>query len=291
MRLRDALAMYLRQMEADGRSDLTLDQNGRYVGWLDRWLATERRSRDMRRIDHETLAAFLTSPMVRQRADGTPKKQTTQNTLRSSLRSFFAYVHAAGFAPRNAAALVRRARCSSPPPHALSKAECRRLVTALAQGTGAVAARDRMLINLLLGTGARITSALAVSSEDLDLARGELRLRVTKNSAPATVYLSRSLRRNLRSYLRGRPPGLLFPGKDGRPLGRRTAQRRLAVWLQRAGLRHASPHALRHAYAVELLQRTGDILLVQAALRHKSLASTLTYARADEGRLRRALSA
>ena len=50
-----------------------------------------------------------------------------------------------------------------------------------------------------------------------------------------------------------------------------------------------SPHKLRHAFAIRIYSKTADILVVKEALCHRSIASTLVYARADEGRLRRAL--
>jgi site-specific recombinase XerD len=290
MRLTAALQKYLVQMEADGRSPLTIDQNRRYVLWLDRWLASERRSRDLARIDHETLAAFLVSDDVRKQADGTPKKETSVNTLRSSLRSFFGYAHAIGLTPVNAAAVVRRARCESPPPHALSEDECRRLLAAVADGTGATAKRDRMLFGLMLGTGARVSSVLALSSDDVDLARGELRLRATKGGVPAVLFLSKALQRDLRAYLRSRAPGLLFPGEGGRPLNRRSAQGRLTLWLGRAGVTHGSLHSLRHSFAMAMLRKTGgDVLLVQQAMHHRSVQSTMQYLQMDEDRLREAL--
>jgi len=290
MRLAAALEKYLVQMHADGRSPLTLEQNARYVRWLDRWLAGQHRSRDIRRIDHETLAAFLNSSGVRQRADGRAKKETSVNTLRSSLRSFFGYVHAVGLTRVNAAAVVRRARCDSPPPHALSEDECRRLRKALAAGTGEAAVRDRMLFEIMLGTGARVSSVLALTCDDVDLARGEMQLRTTKGSVPMVLFLSNALQRDLRAYLRGRPPGLLFPGEGDRPLNRRSAQGRLTLWLGRAGVKHGSPHSLRHSFAMAMLRKTGDVLLVQQAMGHRSVVSTMAYVHADTSRLRSALS-
>ncbi|MBI5433295.1 MAG: tyrosine-type recombinase/integrase [Planctomycetes bacterium] len=65
--------------------------------------------------------------------------------------------------------------------------------------------------------------------------------------------------------------------------------RRLELWLDRAGLPHRGAHALRHSFATRLYQRTGDVLLVKEALGHRSVVSTLVYAQADEGRLRRAM--
>ncbi|MCC7015528.1 MAG: tyrosine-type recombinase/integrase [Planctomycetes bacterium] len=69
-------------------------------------------------------------------------------------------------------------------------------------------------------------------------------------------------------------------------IGRRQAARRLETWLDRAGIPHRGAHALRHSFASGLYRRTGDVLVVQRALGHRSIVSTLTYARATEERLR-----
>jgi integrase/recombinase XerD len=71
---------------------------------------------------------------------------------------------------------------------------------------------------------------------------------------------------------------------------RRHAERRFRVWVEKAGIRRrASPHSLRHTFATRLYARTADVLLVREALLHKSITSTLIYARADAERLRRVL--
>jgi integrase/recombinase XerD len=62
------------------------------------------------------------------------------------------------------------------------------------------------------------------------------------------------------------------------------------MWAESAGIDHSvSPHCLRHSLATSVYRRTGDILLVKEVLRHKSIASTMVYARVSPERLRRAL--
>ena len=88
-----------------------------------------------------------------------------------------------------------------------------------------------------------------------------------------------------------RPAGALFTSRGGRRLSHRQAQRRFSEWIEKAGIKGpASPHSLRHSFALGLYQRTGDVLIVKEALRHRSITSTLVYARADEERLKRALA-
>jgi site-specific recombinase XerC len=280
MRIHTAASRYVRQLRADGRSPHTIAQVSRHVGVLARWLVAHRLPTDVRRVTHEHIARFLVSRDATCRPDGELKKATATNALRSSLRTFFTYVHAAGYAPRNAAALVRRAKCATPPPRALPEGDCRRLLATLAASDDEHAARDHLLFRLLVETGLRIGSALALEVRDVDLAASELTLRRMKGDRPDRVAVPKGLRGQLRAYLRGRDEGALFLGRDGRPMTARHARRRLAVWLRRAGVeRHASPHALRHSFAAAAYRRTRDIVAVQRLLRHRAAVSTMVYAR------------
>ena len=291
MDLRRALDAFLLQLDADGRSPHTRGQYRRHLGALDRWLTATGRPRELAAVDHETLAAFLVSDAARCRPDGRAKKATSTNALRTSLRAFFGYAHAAGLVASNPARLVRRARCAPPPPRALSDPEVERLLAALDGQAGEAARRDGALVRLLLHTGLRLSSALHLRVEDVDLRRAELHVRTTKNDEPVVLPLGPAAARDMNSYLRGARDGYVFPGEDG-PLTRRQAGRRIEAVAARAGLRgRATAHALRHTFACGLLRKAGgNLLVVQQALAHRSLSSTVTYARLGEGALRAALA-
>lgn len=291
MRINDALDRFITQLRADGRSDHTVRQYQRHVRALRQWLTDESRPDLIAAITHEVVAAFLVSPAAGSRPDGAAKKATSTNALRSSLRGFFGYLHKAGYIATDPTRLVRRARCAPPPPRALSEDEHRRLVAALDGAETDVEQRDAMLIRLLLGTGVRIGSALGLDVDDVDLDGATMLLRSTKGDRPMRAIVPASLVPYLRAYVAKRAAGPLFPGTGARGrLSARHAQRRFTVWLERAGVqRHASLHALRHTLATGLYRRTGDIALVQAALGHRAIASTMIYARVDEDRLRAAM--
>jgi site-specific recombinase XerC len=284
MRLRSALERFVVQLRANGRSVHTIDQYERHIRSLDEWLRSTRRSRDVRSMTATTLAAFLTSPAARSRPDGQPRKEVSVNALRSSLRVFFQFVHASGYSNRNAAVLIRRARCASPPPRALPEADCQRLLATLAAAKDSVARRDHLLFRILYTMGLRLGTALALDVRDVDLTAGVIELRCMKGSRPDRVAIPRALHRQLRAVIASRAQGPLFPGTAGRPMSARHARRRLHVWLQRAGARRASPHGLRHSYAQSVYQRTGDLLRVQVALRHRSVGSSAIYARLPDVR-------
>jgi integrase/recombinase XerC len=141
-----------------------------------------------------------------------------------------------------------------------------------------------MMVELLLGTGVRIGSALALDVQDIDFAHGEISLRSTKNNRPTTAILPSALAKRLREFT-GKRTGPLFLAGDRR-ISMRHAQRRLAGWFATARIAGRSAHALRHSFATALLARTGDLRLVQAAMNHASIVSTTIYTQVDRKRLR-----
>ena len=106
------------------------------------------------------------------------------------------------------------------------------------------------------------------------------------------MFLRRDVCELLRKFIGDRARRPLFTTKHGRRLTVRQVRRRLGEWMEKARVRRkVGPHGLRHSFALGLYARTGDVLLVQRALGHRSLSSTLIYARASDERLRAAVGA
>jgi integrase len=123
---------------------------------------------------------------------------------------------------------------------------------------------------------------------DLDLAVGTATLRELKGGGTMQVFLRRDLVELLTAAVGDRRTGPVFAGRDGGHLTPRHVQRRFEGWLAKAGIRgRYSPHSL-HSFALGLYERTGDVLVVQAALSHRAISSTMVYARASPERVRAA---
>jgi integrase/recombinase XerC len=300
VQLQEALQAFLLQLAADGRSPHTIGQYRRHVTGLIHWLGANNRTVDAGDIAPATVAEFFaTADAAKLSARGGAKKATSANAQRTSLRCFFRWVHESGIAPSNAARLLRRARCAPPPPRALHPDEEARLLEVLAAATGPEAERDRMLVRLLLGTGIRLGSAIALDIGDLDFAHGEITLRKTKNDRPAVVLMPKAIATALRRFVSANAPaaadhhrasGPVFLAGDRR-ISTRHAQRRLSGWMQAAGIVGKSAHALRHTFATRIYASTGDLQITQAALGHASIVSTCIYARMDRTCVRAAVGA
>ena len=286
MQIQAALQAFLLQLRADGRSEHTVRHYQRHGTALANWLATTGASADVAKLTPEVLAKFFASDAARSSCRGGAKKATSANAMRTSIRCFAAHLHQSGLVATNPARLLRRARCAPPPPKALHDDEQKRLLDVLAAATGAEAARDRMLVELLLGTGVRIGSALAIDVEDIDFTHGEIALLTTKNDRPCTAVLPAAVCAKLKAFVGDRTTGPVFMAGGDRRVSMRHMQRRLAKWFCAANVTGKSAHSCRHAYATNLLARTGDLRLVQMALNHSSIVSTTVYAQVDRARLR-----
>ncbi len=291
MSIEEALEKFLVQLEADGRSQHTVDQYARHVRLLARWATDVGITRDLGELDHEHVAMFFAAPDARTRPDGKPKRAGSMNALRSSVKGFFGYLVQAEIVERDPSRILGRARCGQPPPKALGPADQKRLLAVLSKAEEPVGQRDHVLFALMLGTGLRLSSAVLLDAEDVDLDDGRILVRHAKGDRVETVFLSRDLKALLATYMGNRATGPIFRAGNGRRVSIRHAQRRFRLWAQRAGISgRFSPHSLRHSFAMDLYRKTRDLLLVKEALHHRSITSTMVYARVDQERLRAALA-
>jgi integrase/recombinase XerC len=288
--IQEALDGYCRQLAADGRSPHTIASVRRHVGLFATWLRNEGGPTDVRQLRHEDVARFLVSPALLTTHDGRSRGARSGNIVRGAVRTFGRYMADAGYTEGNVARLVRLARCGPPPPRMLNEEEIARLLAVVDKADGRTAARDRMLVRVLLGSGLRLGSAVALRLDDIDLARGMLVVRRTKNDRPLVLPIAPTLARQLGRYVKTVRGPVLFEGVTGQSLSTRSAGRRIQLLADAAGLRgKAFAHALRHSFGQRLYERTRDIALVGAALGHRGPGTAAVYARVTHDALRAAL--
>jgi integrase/recombinase XerD len=148
--------------------------------------------------------------------------------------------------------------------------------------------RDRALLELLYSTGARISEAVGLDVDDIDVTDRSVLLR-GKGGKQRLVPVGRPALEAVQAYLvRGRPalagrarlgaaPALLLNVRGGR-LSRQSAWQVLQQAARRAGIEQAvSPHTLRHCFATHLLDGGADVRVVQELLGHASVTTTQIY--------------
>ncbi|MBM4371025.1 MAG: tyrosine-type recombinase/integrase, partial [Deltaproteobacteria bacterium] len=141
--------------------------------------------------------------------------------------------------------------------------------------------RDRAAMELLYGAGLRVSELVALDRRDLDLRRGEVRIRAGKGGKERRCPLGPPACAAVAAYLAAAPHPLgdrapVLLGPSGRRLTDRTVRRAVHAWAARV-FRDASPHTLRHSFATHLLEGGMDLRLIQTLLGHQSLATTQKY--------------
>ncbi|GAA2045515.1 site-specific tyrosine recombinase XerD [Nocardiopsis rhodophaea] len=206
------------------------------------------------------------------------------------------------------------------PPRRLPKAMTLDAVESLLDAVGTTAddprgLRDRALLELLYGTGARISEAIGLNVDDvgrlggtdaagasgdvLDADVAVVRFR-GKGGKERLVPIGRFARAAIDAYLvRARPtlaasgrgaPALFLNARGGR-LTRQGAWAVLRAAADRAGLSEVSPHTLRHSFATHLLDGGADVRVVQELLGHASVTTTQVYTLVTVDRLREVYAA
>lgn len=257
---------------------------GRYVGFLDGLGVAS--VGDVRADQVQEFAAWL-------RAGGEGRPALAASSVAravAAVRSFHAFAVRDGEAPDNPAARVSPPRQGKRLPKALSLDQVQALLD-VPDRTTPVGLRDAVLLELLYGTGARVSEVCALDVDDVSsqLDDPDLGLRLFgKGRKERVVPLGSYARSAIGDWLvRGRPafiaraarpgPALLLNARGGR-LSRQSAFNVLTECAMRADLGvPVSPHTLRHSFATHLLDGGADVRVVQELLGHASVTTTQIY--------------
>lgn len=185
-------------------------------------------------------------------------------------------------------------------PKAISVEDVMRLLEGASVGDTPRAVRDRALLEVLYGTGARISEAVGLTVDALDLAGRSVTL-AGKGGKQRRVPLGSYAAAAVEAYLTRSRPGLaekaaatkvLFLNAWGGPLSRQSAWAVLRSAAERAGLTaDISPHTLRHSYATHLMEGGADVRVVQELLGHASVTTTQIYTLVTVDQLREVYAA
>jgi integrase/recombinase XerD len=253
-------------------------------------------------VTTEDVAAFLAG--LRLGGDGHPPLAAS-SAARSvaAVRGLHAFAAREGMAGGDAASQVRPPAPARRLPRAIGIAEVERLIAAAGAGGepgSPLPLRDQALLELLYGTGARISEAVGLDTGDLG--GGALRL-AGKGGKHRIVPVGSYAAAALDAYLvRARPalaassrrvpasPALFLNARGGR-LTRQGGWGVLQTAARRAGLTGISPHTLRHSFATHLLDGGADIRVVQELLGHASVTTTQVYTLVTVDKLREVYAA
>ncbi len=251
-----------------------------------------RSHRSLESADHATLRRFL----AQQHALGYARASIARRV--GAIHTFYRWAADAGRIEHDPSLLLGRPKVANRLPTVLRVGEAAALMDAPApaetddQVAVAVRLRDEAILELLYGSGLRVSEVTTLTTEGLDLEGGRVHV-VGKGSKERRVHLSEDAVDALRRWLADGRPVLatrqteaLFVNRKRKPMSPRDVRAMVDGY---AGDllpgRRVGPHTLRHSFATHLLEGGADIRAVQELLGHSSVATTQRYTHVSRTRL------
>jgi len=258
--VRDAIEIFLKSLSAAGASRKTIKV---YRAALLSFLSYvgERRVKDLDVRDYtEWISSLRVKGVRRPRSSDAVSRQSTLHYYSIMVRRFLEWAGAAKDLP----AVPRRRRGFS---GTLTWSEVERLLNASRD------LLDALIVSLLAETGLRASELLSLRLEDIDLERGEVRVR-GKYGKERVVFLGRLSRFLLEEWLR-----LGLAKERLIPISYQALYKRLKGLARRAGIdpKKVRPHILRHTFATEALRRGMSLAALQRILGHSDIKVTELY--------------
>jgi integrase/recombinase XerD len=222
----------------------------------------------------------------------------------SAIRMFLRYLNDTGKLDSDPGENISNPKLGRKLPEVLSFEEVKRVLDAASSAqrsadserATALALRDHAMLEVLYGSGLRISELISLRLGDLYLDEGFLRVtgkgdkeRVVPLGEPAVrvvrgyIDLGRAKLMNLRSKTRD----ALFLNVRGEAISRMGAWKIIHFYVQAAGIKgHVTPHTFRHSFATHLLEGGADLRAVQEMLGHASITTTEIYTHVDRSYLR-----
>jgi len=216
---------------------------------------------------------------------------TSVNRAISSIKGLFGWAYDEGIIGADPSASIRTKRAEPESRITLTADEKTKLLKELRLSKDRDALRDLAMIHLMLSTGIRLSELVGL---DLDDVVDEKHIRVTAKGGKHQVkFLGAAIRGTMRLYLKWRSRleiecKAIFIGRGDR-ISCRQVQNRLEHWCVKSGIKVVSPHALRHTFATDLLDSSGNLHLVQKALGHSRIETTTIYTHLGDQQIAEAL--
>ena len=246
-------------------------------------------------VDRLTLRSFLGWCQHKELS-----KRTIARKL-SAVRTFFRFLHKEERISTNPATGIRSPRAERRLPGHLPRRgldEVFELAERRANENELEGARTLLLLEILYGSGLRLSELHGMNVEEIDIAGKQVRVRGKgrkERVAPLTASFLRALQRYLprRAEAAGSAQsGPLLVNRAGVRLSRRSIQRCVRDLIREVGVEErVSVHSLRHSFATHLLDAGADLVAVKELLGHASLTTTQIYTHTSKERLSRVYQA
>jgi integrase/recombinase XerC len=200
----------------------------------------------------------------------------------AAVRAFYRHLSKRGLVAQSPAAALVLPRIRRKLPTVLN-ADAAASVVEAPDGSGAIAVRDRAMLELLYSSGLRVSELAGLDLDALDMEIGEARV-IGKGNKERRVPIGTRALEALRAWLErraelgGPATRAVFLGPRGNRISPRAVQRAVRnAGMLGAGRSDVHPHALRHTCATHMLEGGADLRSIQELLGHASLATTQRY--------------
>jgi integrase/recombinase XerD len=277
-----------------GLSPRTLEAYGRDLARFAAFLSGAR-VRAVGEIQRKHLVGFTR----KLEADGLAARSRTRTLV--AVRRWLRFVGETGAGGEDPAEGVTTPRIDRTLPRVLRPEESLALIDAAGDEVP-LGVRDRAMLEVLYGSGLRVSELVSLVLGAVDRRAGLLRV-IGKGRKERIIPIGEPALEALDVYLEQGRPKLLRPGgpmvdavflsQRGRAMTRQNFFTRLRAIALRAGVprEKVSPHVLRHAFATDLLEGGADLRAVQSMLGHANLATTQIYTHVTRARLRETVEA
>lgn len=290
--LRELLPEFLLDMNARrGRSDKTVEAYGRDLLQFIQHVEAE--------AGHKPAAADFTVATVRDYLRSLTERDYKRASIerkRAAISAFARYLNRQDILTGNPVTGLRQPKTRRKLPSTFTESEIVSVLDA-AGSDEFPAVRNRALMEILYGSGLRITELLELRPARMDLSRSTLRV-LGKGNKERIVPLSAKAVTAMRDYLAARREflsksnlpdgGALWLSDGGKPLTRFRAYQIVKAELKPLYGDKSSPHVMRHCFATHLLDHGADLRAVQELLGHSSLSTTEKYTHVSAERLKQA---
>lgn len=148
--------------------------------------------------------------------------------------------------------------------------------------------KHRAILMTIYAGGLRLSEVVNLKISDIRTDQNHIRIQAAKGKKDRTTLLSPKLLETLRKYFRVyKPKYYLFEGQNGGQYSKRSVQAIMTNAVKQSGIRHATPHVLRHSFATHLVQQGVDITYIKELLGHSSIKTTEIYLHLSQNDLRK----
>jgi site-specific recombinase XerD len=206
------------------------------------------------------------------------------NVCISAVRNLYRWLKREGYVFNSAVEDLRMVRAPRLLPKPMPESEINALFAAC------VTAQETAMLEVLYGSGCRVSELVGMSVGDIDWERGQIRV-IGKGEIEQHKLIGQRALGALRIHLAGCTDNVrpLWIGRSGGRLDKKTVRRHLREIAARAGVKgKVNPHRFRHSFATHMLDHGAELIDVQEMMGHASITTTRIYTAVSKSRVRKA---